>query len=201
METTRTGEIYGDNPENSHISLKVVDVDSENGVMHGFEFLQPLLNQFELYYQDHFMRDGIPDPSNYSEWLSMILKFIHHKSPWFFAVTVNDELQGCLWVNNWETQGENYYSCEFSGFAFPDVNPASTCKAIQLLTSTIFRETTVFIARTVSKEGNRAAQIAARRAGYSHPESMRAWQVRGGEPITGIISSITRPEFEACGQK
>ncbi len=199
METIRTGEIRGDKPENSHIALNVVDVDSENGVMHGFEFLQPLLGQYEIY-NDHFRNDSTPEPSDYEQWLSSILKFIHNNSPWFFAATVNDELQGCLWVTNWEKQGEEFYSCEFHGFAFPGVNPASTCEAIRLLTKTVFNETPVYIIRTVSPEGNRAAQIAAKRAGYSHPEKMRAWQVRGGEPITGIISSIIRPEFEADGR-
>lgn len=196
--TKATSKCREERQSDDILDIKLIPIiaNKETGEFINTEHLPELLGVFEQYYE-WFRFDGIPTPKEYSEWLEFALEYINEDAPWFFGVLVNGVMEGCLWLHDWYTQAGQYYSVEFSGFAYPGVNPIHTVRAIKELCVLAFRENpTLKVIRTIARKDNRAAIIAARRAGFSGFAELQAWHFIDGEPVTGIMSSILRPGNE-----
>lgn len=180
--------------QNFTLEFEPVVLDNENGFIqniHLFEKLLPVLEQ----YSDVFDDDSAPKLENYSQWLGYHLEFLKSVAPWVFVVMIDGEPQGLLWAINWGSNGLKTHSVEISGIANRKVNPEWTVAALKKLVDIIFNSTEVYIIRSSYTSNNRAAGWAVSRAGLSHPEEQRVCMIKNGQELTGIIKSITRPEW------
>lgn len=178
-----------------HFSPIVIDKETEHFEnVHLFEKLLPSLEG----YADVFAYDYSAQIDDYSSWLDGHLKFAESIAPWLFAVMVNGEAMGLIWAYNWESNLKGDFSVEVGGMAMRETPGGVTEKTIRQFVKALFEETSVYIVRGDCAFDNRAARWAMMRSGMSHPETRRAWKIKGGSEITGIIYSVTRPEWEAA---
>lgn len=157
-----------------------------------FQELLPILEETSHIFGD----DSIPKVENYHEWLQYHIGFVQNAAPWIFAVLVDGKPQGFCWAINWAGNGPGVHSVQISGANRRKTPVAVTTQTIKMLVDLIFQQTEVYIIRGGYTQDNRAAGLALGRAGFSHPETERATMTRSGQEITGIIKSLTRPEWE-----
>ena len=129
-------------------------------------------------------------------WYEAILEYINQVYPWFFAVTLNHNVIGVIWAENWNGFREHHYSVEIGGIAKRDIPVMVTYTSLQLFLKKLFDETEIYIMRGICDVNNRAAKLCFWRSGFSHPEHRRAWKLFQGKAVEGSVFSITRPEFE-----
>lgn len=158
-----------------------------------FQELLPILEETSHIFGD----DSMPKVENYNEWLQCTIEFAQDAAPWIFAVLVEGKLQGLMWAINWSGNGPRIHCVQISGVNKRKTSMAMTTQAIKEFLKFIFEQTEVYIIRGEYTQDNRAAGLALGRAGFSHPETERATMIRNGQEVTGIIKSITRPEWEA----
>lgn len=175
------------------ISLEINPVTGMFKNVHLYGALLPTIEEFS----DIFGDDTLPSVANYNEWIQFEMDFIKDVTPWAFIVLVNGQPQGLCWLTSWWAPGKSYHSVDIGGLAKRGTSLEVTKKTIHALLDKAFNETDVYIVRSNCAKSNRAASIAMIRAGFSHPEPMRAFMVKKGVEIDGIIRSITRPEWEA----
>lgn len=182
--------------KDSSVELVPLVVDEETGFFENSELYRELLPTIEEF-SNLFGDESLPSVSNYSEWLQFELDFIREVSPWAFIVLADGKPQGLCWLISWWAPGKNYHSVDIGGIAKRGTPIEITQKTIWALLDKAFTETEVYIIRANCAKNNRAASLAMIRAGFTHPEPMRAFMVKGGVEIDAIIRSITRPEWEA----
>jgi RimJ/RimL family protein N-acetyltransferase len=178
------------------IELASIDFNPDVGWYQNVHLLLKVLPIMEGY-PDNFRVDGYPHPKDDSgNWMTFVMSSIQEAAPWFFAVLADDEVIGACWAHDWEGPQEQRHSVMMGGVSRRGVDPDVTRTWVRMLCGKIFEETGAYIIRAACEESNRASRIAMIRAGFSHQEQRRAWILKDGAEITGIIMSITRSEFE-----
>lgn len=165
------------------------------GIYENVNYLVPILTEYEKY--THIFEDDwwIP-PSDYEGWISEKMQCVNALYPWFFAVTYKGEFVGWVWADKWQGSPSKPYSCSVSVVAKRKTNISENSRIFRKFLEKIFTETSVYIIRFETSSKNKACLWGMKRMGFKHFDECRAWQVVNGQEVTGIIGSMTKPEFE-----
>lgn len=186
-KTKPKSELTNFNIEFVPLVIDIEDGETLNGLV--FEKLLAVLEE----YSDHFGDDFTPKLDDYASWLKMYIDFAYYAAPWIYGVLLDSKPVGLIWACEWESTG---YCCKIGGFAKRGTPIEVTKQTIQKLVGSIFDNSPAYIIRAECAATNRPARLAMRRAGFSSPEMQRAWKLVNGHEVTGIIKSITRPEWQ-----
>lgn len=131
--------------------------------------------------------------ASYAEWVENRINEIRGITPWYFVVMKEGQITGAIWACDWETLNGELFSCKIGGMAHRKTD--TTTQAIKDICDSVFRSTTVEVIRVEIEKGNKAPVLAARRAGFSHPEARRAIFLKGDKLVDGVVLSLTRREY------
>lgn len=148
-------------------------------------------------YADHFWDDSVDARKEYGTWLQLVMEFIEACDGWFYIASLDGEPQSVVWVNDFAFIGRTAHTCWMGGATRRKADPVISQACMRWMLQRVFEQTDVYIVRALMDEDNRAARMACWRGGFSHPETLRAYRIKRGRERTGIIMSITRPEFDA----
>lgn len=178
--------------------LPVVSHHSK-GLYENVHLLIDILNEYEKY-SDIFEDDWAIPKDDYEAWLTEKLQCINALYPWFFAVTNEGQFVGWLWADQWQGSPAKAYSCNVGVVAKRKTKISENHQIFRLFLDKLFQETPVYIIHFETSATNKACIRGMKSLGIKHLETKRAWRVHQGQEVTGIIGSITRPEFEELKQ-
>jgi len=90
-------------------------------------------------------------------------EFLSHYNGFVFAVLVENNFEGVIYLHDFEKKEAKFVSCFLSGYAKPK-NAIHTVNAIKLIAQKMFDD--YHLEKIFTKPGNRAAKICDLRAGF-----------------------------------